>query len=126
MIRNPAQRLLPVFWLPPTGRAYLPARGRSVLNALDRSKDLGCIIVTHPYHPFKGKRFKILKIRKVSGIDTYIVQDSKQGTFAIPRDWTDHADPDPYDNLDIANPILSFHCLFLLVDLVEKKTRKKS
>ena len=96
-----------------------------MLNALDHKKDLGSIIVTHPYHPFTGKRFKILKIRKVSGIDTYIVQDTEQGTFAIPRDWTNHADPDPYDDLDIANPILSFHCLFLLVDLIERKKNEK-
>ena len=102
--------------------------GWSVLNALYHKKDLGCIIITHPYHPFSGKRFKILKIRKVSGIDTYIVKGTGQGTFSIPRDWTNHADPDPYDDLDIANPILSFHCLFLLVDLVErmKKNKKKS
>ena len=96
-----------------------------MLNALDHRKDLGCITITHPFHPFSGKRFKILKIRKVSGIDTYIVQGTEQGTFAIPRDWTDHADPDPFNELDIAKPILSFHCLFLLVDLVERKKMKK-
>jgi hypothetical protein len=99
-----------------------------VLNALDHRKDLGCIIITHPYHPFSGKRFKILKIRKVSDIDTYIVKGTEKGTFAIPRDWTDHADPDPYDELkNMIKPILSFHCLFLLIDLVEimKKNEKR-
>jgi hypothetical protein len=91
-----------------------------VLKALDNKKDLGCIAVNHPFHPFRGQRFKILKIRKVSGIDTYIVQGTDQGTFAIPRDWTDHADPDPYNELNIGSPILSVHCLFLLITLIKK------
>ena len=83
--------------------------------------DLGYIIITHPYHPFTGKRYRILKIRKVSDIDTYIVQGTAQGTFAIPRDWTNHSDPNPYHDLDIPDPVLSFSCLCSLIKLAESK-----
>ena len=97
-----------------------PVLSWSVLNALDDKRDLGCLIVTHPYHPFKGRQFKILNIRKISGIDTYIVQGTNRGTLVIPRDWTDHADPDPYNELNIKSPILSLHYLFSLITLVKK------
>ena len=96
-----------------------------MLNALKDIKDLGWATITHPYHPFKGQRFKVLKRRKVAGEDTIIIQGSYRGTFAVPSDLTDQADPNPYDRLNIPNPILSFRCLLALTELIEQIKVKK-
>lgn len=81
---------------------------------------MGWAEITHPYHPFRGRRFKILKTRKVAGEDTIILQGSYRGTFAVPREWTDQADPGSYDQLDIRAPILCFRCLLTLTELIEQ------
>jgi len=49
----------------------------------------------HPFHPFRGQQFLILKTRRVSGVDTLILRGSTSGTFGIPRAWTDRAWPPP-------------------------------
>jgi len=91
-----------------------------VLNALGHKEELGRTEITHPYHPFRGQYFKILKTRKVAGEDTIILQGSDSGTLAVPREWTDQADPSTYDRLDICAPILCFRCLLDLTKLIEQ------
>lgn len=92
--------------------------GRSVLNALQNKEDWGWATITHPYHPFRAQRFRILKTRTVAGEDTVILQGSYRGTFAVPREWTDRADPDPYGGSDVSAPILSIRCLLALAELL--------
>ena len=111
-VRVPAQ--------PPFARLDPELLGRSVLNALQHKEDLGWAEITHPYHPFRDQRFKILKTRKVAGEDTIILQGSYRGTFAVPREWTDQADPSSYDQLDIRAPILCFRRLLTLAELIEQ------
>jgi hypothetical protein len=48
--------------------------------------------------------------------------------MAIPRDWTDQADPNPFLNLPTPVPILSFFHLQQLADLaasLEQRDNKK-
>jgi len=83
--------------------------------------------ITHPFHPLKGQRFPILKLRRVRGVETLILQGTSQGTFAVPREWTDRADPPPMAVLGIsALPFLDGHCLLHLAELVSllKPSRK--
>jgi hypothetical protein len=54
---------------------------------------LGSAEITHPFHPLRGQRFGVLKVRKVSGVETLSLQHAKIGSFAVPRDWTDWAPP---------------------------------
>jgi hypothetical protein len=54
---------------------------------------LGSAEITHPFHPFRGHQFVVLKIRKVSGVETLSLRDAERGSFAIPRNWTDWAPP---------------------------------
>jgi len=96
-----------------------------VLNALTHNKDLGWAIITHPFHPFRGQRFRVLKTRKVAGEDTMILQGSYRGTFAVPRDWTDHANPNPYARLRSSAAILDFRCLLALTQLLERIEEKR-
>jgi hypothetical protein len=55
---------------------------------------LGSAEVVHPFHPLRGRRFDVLKIRRVSGVETLSLRDSDLGSFAMPREWTDWAPPD--------------------------------
>jgi hypothetical protein len=54
---------------------------------------LGSAEVTHPFHPLRGHRFVVLKVRRVSGVDTLSLRHSELGSFAMPREWTDWAPP---------------------------------
>jgi hypothetical protein len=55
---------------------------------------LGSAEVVHPFHPLRGKRFDVLKIRRVAGIERLSLRDPILGSFAVPREWTDWASPD--------------------------------
>jgi hypothetical protein len=55
---------------------------------------LGSAEVVHPFHPLRGKRFDVLKIRRVAGIERLSLRDPILGSFALPREWTDWASPD--------------------------------
>jgi len=50
---------------------------------------LGWVEVTHPFHPLRGKKFSVLKLRMVSGVATLSVRHPELGSFAIRADWTD-------------------------------------
>lgn len=49
-----------------------------------------------------------------------------RGTVGIPRDWTDKADPNPYQTLTNLSPILSFSHLQQLVKLVTNLDQAKN
>jgi hypothetical protein len=49
---------------------------------------LGSIEITHPFHPLRGQKFVVLKLR-VSGVATLSVRHPDLGSFAIREDWTD-------------------------------------
>jgi hypothetical protein len=54
---------------------------------------LGSAEVVHPFHPVRGQRFVVLKVRHVSGIETLSLRHADLGSFAMPREWTDWAPP---------------------------------
>ncbi|MBN1105262.1 MAG: hypothetical protein JXL84_17750 [Deltaproteobacteria bacterium] len=81
---------------------------------------MGWAEITHPFHPLRGRHFPILKTRRVSGIDTLLLQGTPMGTFAIPRQWTDQGDEEPKKNT-----FLDFHCLSALRDLVRSLDNAK-
>jgi hypothetical protein len=54
---------------------------------------LGSAEVVHPFHPLRGQRFVVLKIRRVSGVETLSLRHADFGSFAMPREWTDWAPP---------------------------------
>jgi hypothetical protein len=55
---------------------------------------LGSAEVVHPFHPLRGQRFVVLKVRIISGVESLSLRDADRGSFAMPRDWTDWAPPD--------------------------------
>jgi hypothetical protein len=54
---------------------------------------LGSAEVTHPFHPLRGQRFVVLKVRRVSGVETLSLRHPDLGSFAMAREWTDWAPP---------------------------------
>src|SRR5579864_8993529 len=70
--------------------AFLRPRRTALLS----NQPLGSAEVVHPFHPLRGKRFVVLKIRRVAGIERLSLRDPILGSFAMPREWTDWASPD--------------------------------
>jgi hypothetical protein len=54
---------------------------------------LGSAEVVHPFHPLRGQRFVVLKVRSVSGVETLSLRHADLGSFALPREWTDWGPP---------------------------------
>ena len=80
---------------------------------------LGWAEISHPFHPLRGRRFEVLKKRRVGGIDTLILRELERGTLSVPREWTDWADPSPYDPLTLPPQRLAADYLFELVALLD-------
>ena len=66
---------------------------RLLRTALRPRQTLGLTEITHPFHPLRGQRFIVLKVRKVSGVEILSLRHTEMGSFAIPRDWTDWGPP---------------------------------
>jgi hypothetical protein len=86
---------------------------------------LGWAEIRHPFHPLRGQRFEVLKKRRIAGVDTLILRELERGGFSVAREWTDWADPSPYDPLRLPLPRLDADALFELVILVEQLRRLK-
>ena len=54
---------------------------------------MGSAEVIHPFHPLRGQRFVVLKVRTVSGVETLSLRHADLGSFALPRQWTDWDPP---------------------------------
>jgi hypothetical protein len=85
---------------------------------------LGWALITHPFHPLRGQRFAILKIRKIAGGEVLSLYDDKRGSLPIPRDWTDQAVLSLDAGLIEPAPILDARCLLKLHDLVQAVTNR--
>ena len=72
----------------PNGGERPPHTRRTALLA---NQPLGSAEVTHPFHPRRGQRFVVLKVRRVSGVETLSLRHVELGSFAVPREWTDWA-----------------------------------
>ena len=89
--------------------------GQSKLTALNNNRPLGYAKITHPYHPFHGHSFQILKTKNISGVETISLKHPKRGSFAVPCEWTDQAEPSPFEFLKEPPPILAAYSLLELI-----------
>jgi hypothetical protein len=64
-------------------------------------------------------------VRRIAGLDTLLVRDVDRGSFSIAREWTDWADPSPYDALGLPSQRFDADLLVELVRLVEQLSRSK-
>ena len=93
-------------------------------TALDHSTNLGWAEIRHPFHPLRGQGFEVLKKRRVAGVDTLILRESKQGSFSVAREWTDWADPSVYELVSSRPRQFEAESLFQLVTLLEHLTER--
>ena len=80
---------------------------------------LGWAEISHPFQALRGRRFEVLKKRRVAGVDTLILRELERGTISVPREWTDWADPSASDALTLPPQRLAADCLFELVALLD-------
>lgn len=81
---------------------------------------MGWAEIRHPFHPLRGQRLEVLKERRIAGVDTLILRELERGTFSVAREWTDWADPSPYDSLGLPPQRLDAESLFELVALLDQ------
>jgi hypothetical protein len=70
-----------------------PDGSQSHRTALLCHQPLGSAEITHPFHPLRGQRFVVLKVRRVAGVETLSLRHHDLGSFAMAREWTDWAPP---------------------------------
>jgi hypothetical protein len=68
--------------------------------------------VTHPFHPWLGRKFVFVVVRRTWGQDRVFFLDEEGVQRSLPRAWTDAADVDPF----VA--VAKGRCPFRLEDLV--------
>ena len=94
---------------------------RDLITPLSR-KYSGYVTITHPYHPYCGKKFKILKTFKNTPDKKYFLHlenTNESENFFIPISWTDRAEPTVYNDIPILErPILSYIKLIKLSELI--------
>src|SRR5260370_13501303 len=73
-----------------SARSQLPQSHRTALLS---HQPLGSAEVIHPFHPLRGQRFVVLKVRRVAGVETLSLRHHDLGSFAMAREWTDWAPP---------------------------------
>ena len=95
---------------------------RSQQTAHDHKKDLGYLIITHPFHPLKGQAYKILQVRKVNGVRLYSVA-TESGSIGVPESWTDH-DPLSLNPTDSPSFPLDAYVLRELLNLIRNLNDK--
>jgi len=90
------------------------------------SQTLGWAEITHPFHPLRGRRFIVLKLRKVSGVEILSLRHAEMGSLAVRREWTDWAAPGTSrEPIGGQQPLLiDAPGLLALADLVSSLKRK--
>ena len=108
-----------------TGGSVRWASPQSAQTALDHSSHLGWAEIRHPYHPLRGQRFRVLKQRRVSGVDTLILREVERGSFSVAREWTNWAEPAANESLSLPKQRLDTDSLFELVTLLERLSQSE-
>ena len=70
--------------------------------------------------PAGGKRYRILKARRISGVEVLSLQSSCGRLLSVPLDWTDLGSALPFGELGIEPPVLDAWHLSKLADLLER------
>ena len=87
---------------------------------------MGSAEVIHPFHPLRGQRFVVLKVRRVSGVETLSLRHADLGSFAMPRDWTDWARPEAQASPTNVPLLIDAISLVALAKLIEALAHDQS
>jgi hypothetical protein len=92
----------------------------SALTAQSDCSPLGWAEIRHPFHPLRGQSFLVLKERCVAGVDTLVLRGLERGSFSVAQEWTDRADPSPYQALGLSPCRFDVTLLLELAKLLEQ------
>jgi uncharacterized protein DUF5372 len=70
-------------------------------------------VVTHPFHPLKGREFALVTYRHNWGEDRVYFHDDGRNLASLPASWTSVAPQDPF------REFAAGRCLLRFVDLIE-------
>jgi hypothetical protein len=95
-------------------------------TTLRPGQPLGSAEITHPFHPLRGQRFVVLKIKEVSGVEILSLRHAEMGSLAVRREWTDWAAPGTSrEAISGQQPLLiDAPGLLALADLISSLKRK--
>ena len=71
-------------------RSWCP---RLAHNPVSHRTSSGSLVVTHPFHPLKGRRLSILFERKRPEGLLYVCEGGPLGTVGLPVAWTSLSEP---------------------------------
>jgi hypothetical protein len=54
---------------------------------------LGSVVVTHPFHPLKGRRLEILFVKRRGVAAVFVCSGGLGGQMTLPVAWTDRGEP---------------------------------
>jgi hypothetical protein len=74
--------------------------------------------VTHPFHPWLGREFVFVAVRRTWGEDRVFFFDDDGAQGSLPRGWTDAGDPDAFVALAGGRSALRVEDLLVLVELL--------
>jgi Family of unknown function (DUF5372) len=86
-------------------------------TALNPKRDLGSAEVVHPFHPLRGQRLALLKVRIVSGVETLILRHGEFGSVTVLREWTDLAPPGSHAGSGGQGLLIDAYGLVTIVEL---------
>jgi hypothetical protein len=75
--------------------------------------------VTHPFHPWVGREFVFVAVRRTWGEDRVFFLDEDGTQRSLSRGWTDAGDPDAFVALAAGRSALRVVDLLVLVELVD-------
>ena len=79
--------------------------------------------ITHPFHPFRGNRYPVVKSKKWERRDLLSLAVAGRGTLCVPREWTDRADPEVYSS---HGPLLLLYERLVELEEFVAQLRKKT
>ncbi|NKQ58741.1 hypothetical protein HFP15_38455 [Amycolatopsis sp. K13G38] len=54
---------------------------------------MGFVVVTHPFHPLRGRRLGVLYVKRRAGGAVFVCSGGVSGQITVPKGWTDRGEP---------------------------------
>jgi Family of unknown function (DUF5372) len=91
-------------------------------------RPLGSAEITHSFHPPRGQRFVVLKIKEAAGVEILSLRHAEMGSLAVRREWTNWAAPGTSRELISGQQPLLIDAPWLLAlpDLISPLKRKRT
>ena len=78
----------------------------------------------HPFHPLRGQRFPVLKVRRVSGVPCVSLRHADRGSFAVPQEWTDWGKPEDLSQRALIIDAFGLCDLATIVDFLNRDSTR--